>query len=275
VLSAPLSPLPRRHRPRTSPHLFAPSRPPPLTAPAEPTRQTRHDSSESAASSSVRLPLAILIVPHSQARTARGTAIRLGIVSANKIASCTFGNPRETSLTADGRNPARHTEETLCKTLKNSRDNPSFLRTTKARRVPASSLRRSRAGPQAKHVPRGQRGLGRGSITVSLITLTDAIPEPAPNEDDPLRIREPSLSVCSLLLTFELMNRPLTPAIPRAPRCVIGTRSASVPASSGLRQAARARGDGSAAQKPVTAGRPDAPWHSGAGRSCSSGGACP
>jgi hypothetical protein len=32
--------------------------------------------------------------------------------------------------------------------------------------------RRFRDGPQAKHVPRGQRGLGRGSITVSLITLT-------------------------------------------------------------------------------------------------------
>src|SRR6185295_7537130 len=33
-------------------------------------------------------------------------------------------------------------------------------------------LRRFRDGPQAKHVPRGQRELGRGSITVSLITLT-------------------------------------------------------------------------------------------------------
>jgi hypothetical protein len=41
----------------------------------------------------------------------------------------------------------------------------------KARCRPASSLRAIPCSPQAKHVPRGQRGLGRGSITVSLITL--------------------------------------------------------------------------------------------------------
>jgi hypothetical protein len=48
---------------------------------------------------------------------------------------------------------------------------------------------RVRDGPQAKHVPRGQRGLGRGSITVSLITLTYSIsiPKPEPNRENPNR----------------------------------------------------------------------------------------
>ena len=43
-----------------------------------------------------------------------------------------------------------------------------------------------RDGPQAKHVP---RGLGRGSITVSLITLTYSIsiPKPEPNRENPNR----------------------------------------------------------------------------------------
>ena len=48
---------------------------------------------------------------------------------------------------------------------------------------------RVRDGPQAKHVPRGQRGLGRGSITVSLITLTYSIsiPKSEPNRENPNR----------------------------------------------------------------------------------------
>lgn len=61
----------------------------------------------------------------SMRRPACGTTVRLGIVAADKIASCTSGNAMETGLTVDRGNPARHTEMTVCSTAKNSRYNPS------------------------------------------------------------------------------------------------------------------------------------------------------
>jgi hypothetical protein len=53
------------------------------------------------------------------------TALRLSIVSVDKIACCTFDNAMETGLKVDRGSPSRHTAMTVCRTLKNSRGNPS------------------------------------------------------------------------------------------------------------------------------------------------------
>ena len=58
-------------------------------------------------------------------RAAYGTAVRPGIVAADKIASCMSGNAMETILTVGRGNPAHRTAVTVYSIVKNSRDNPS------------------------------------------------------------------------------------------------------------------------------------------------------